>query len=67
MPSTSKVNPRRGGKEHYKAITLQSRKMVEKDIHAHKGNVVEKNDKNDETPTHNVENNIEIVGILDDH
>ena len=48
--STSEVNLRRDGKEHCKVITFRSGKMVETDIHAHKGNVVEENDKNDETP-----------------
>ena len=35
MPSTSEVNPRREGKEHCKAITLRSRKSLEKSIEAH--------------------------------
>ena len=60
--STSEVNPRRDGKEHYKVITLRSGKMVETNIHEHKGNVVEENDKNDETPVQNEKNNVEIMG-----
>ena len=35
LPSTSKANPMRDGKEHNKAITLRSGKMVETTIHAH--------------------------------
>ena len=60
--STSEVKPRRDGKEHCKAITLRSGKMVETNIHVHKGNVVEENDKNDETPAQNEKNNVEIMG-----
>ena len=56
------MNQRRDGKEHYKAITLRSGKMVETNIHAHKGNAFEENDKNDETPVQNVENNATTVG-----
>ena len=66
LPSTSEVNPRKDGQEHYKAITLQSRKVVETYIHAHenKGNTVEENDKNDETPMQNEKNNAETVGNI---
>ena len=60
--STSEVNPRSYGKEHCKVITLRSGKMVEIDIHAHKGNAIKENNKNDETPTQNVKNNAETVG-----
>ena len=49
LPSTLEVNPRKDGKEHCKVITLRIGKMVEIGIHAHKENVVEDNDKNDET------------------
>ena len=47
MPSTSEVNPTRNGKEHSKAITLRSGKMVETNIHDRedKENSVEENDK----------------------
>ena len=50
--STSEVNSRRDGKEHCKPITFQSGKLIETNIHAHenKGNAVEENNKNDETP-----------------
>ena len=62
--STSEVNPMRDGKEHCKAITLRRRKLVETNIYAHKkkGNTVEENNKNNETPTHNEKNNVETVG-----
>ena len=36
--------------------------MVETDVHAHKGNVVEENDKNDEPPAKNVKNNAKTMG-----
>ena len=47
LPSTLKVNPRRDGKEHYKAITIKSGKIVETKIHAHedKENLVKENNK----------------------
>ena len=34
LPSTSKVNLRREGKEHYKAITLRSGKTLEQSVEA---------------------------------
>ena len=34
LPSTSEVNPRREGKEHYKAVTLKSRKTLEQSVEA---------------------------------
>ena len=51
LPSTLELNPRRDGKEHCKAITLRSGKIVETNIHAHKDkeNSVEENDKDVET------------------
>ena len=62
--STSEVNPRRDGNEHFKAITLWSGKLIDTDIHAHenKGNEIEENDKNDETPAQNEKNNAETMG-----
>ena len=59
LPSTSEVNPRRDGKEHYKAITLRSGKTVETRIHAHedKENSVEENDKD-------IEASVQVIGIF---
>ena len=34
LPSTSEVNPRREGKEHYKAVTLRSSKTLEQSVEA---------------------------------
>ena len=47
LRSTSEVNPTRDRKEHNKAITLRSGKMVETTIHSHedKENSAEENDK----------------------
>ena len=58
------MDPRRDGKEHCKAITLWSGKIVEIDIHAHedKGNTVEENDENVETRVQNKKNNAETMG-----
>ena len=36
--------------------------MIEIDVHSYKGNVVKENDKNDETFTKNVENDVETMG-----
>ena len=62
LPSTLEVNPRKDGKEHFKVITLRIGKMVEIGIDACKENVVEDNDKNDETLAQNEKNNAETVG-----
>ena len=59
------MNLRKDGKEHNKGITQWSGKMVETDIHAHKGNAVEESDKNDETPAQNVKNNVETMGNIE--
>ena len=32
FPSTSEVNPRREGKEHYKAVTLRSGRTMEQSV-----------------------------------
>ena len=63
LPNTSKVNPRRDRKEHFKAITLRSGKIVETDIHGHedKEKSVEDNDKEAETSVHNEKNNAETM------
>ena len=34
LPSTSEVNPRRGGNEHCKVVTLRSGKTVERSVQA---------------------------------
>ena len=49
--STSKVNPIRDGKEHCKAITLRSGKIVER--------LVQNSVENDEDNAENEENNVE--------
>ena len=63
LPSTSEVNPRRDGKEHYKAITLRSGKKVEIEIHAHKDkeNLVVENDKDVKVVVQDEKNNAESM------
>ena len=46
LPSTSKVNPRRESKKHYKAITLKSGKLLEKPIEVEEAKKEEKRAKN---------------------
>ena len=50
MPSTSEVNPIRDGKDNFKAITLRSRKTIEKPI--------QNNVENDEDGVKSEENNV---------
>ena len=50
LPSTSKVNPRRDGKEHCKSITLRSDKTIEKSVQANE----------EEKPKENADNSVEI-------
>ena len=52
--STSEVSPKRGGKEHWKAITLRSGKTVEKPV--------QNSVKNDEDNAESKENNVGTIG-----
>ena len=67
LPSTSEVNPTRDGKEHNKAITLRSGKMVETTIHAHedKENSAEENDKDIEAFVQDEKKYAEIMRNVD--
>ena len=67
LPSTSEVNPTRDGKEHNKAITLRSGKMVETTINAHeyKENSVEENDKDVEASVQDEKKYAEIMRNAD--
>ena len=60
LPSTSKVNPRRDGKKHCKAITLRNEKTIEKLIQ----NSAENNEDSVESEEDNARNSgidVEIV------
>ena len=53
LPSTSEMNPRRDGREHCKAITLRSRKTVDRPI--------QDNAENDENSVGNSRNSDELA------
>ena len=63
LSSTSEVNPRREGKEHYKAIILRSGKTVETTIYTHKdkGNSIKEDDKDGEIFVQDEKNNVETM------
>ena len=60
LPSTSKVNSRRDGKEHCKAITLRCKKTIEKPVHNNAEND-EDNAESEENNAGNSENSAETV------
>ena len=52
LPSTSEVNPRREGKEHYKAVTLRSGKTIGQSVEAR---------EEDENPVGDEKSSVEIA------
>ena len=56
LPSTSEVNPRREGKEHYKAVTLMSGKTLEQSVEAQ---------EKDENPAGSEKSSFEVAEVAE--